>query len=156
MNKRIKKKIEDLNRKIRRVRGGNKGKNKLIAKRDALKLQLAGINPRLIKGAFVGAYGKYRIYGIEGIDLPTFFLRTKNTISDILRKETAQRAIRSQTTTSIRFMKDVEYVNLAFNSKMTPVYILNDIDGIVRMMINHMEQQVEILLSEIVSSYSIW
>ena len=40
-NKRIKKKIEDLNRKIRRVKGVNKtkskAKNRLISKREALK-----------------------------------------------------------------------------------------------------------------------
>ena len=39
-NKRIKKKIEDLNRKIRRIKGGNKTKNKaknrLISKRETL------------------------------------------------------------------------------------------------------------------------
>ena len=41
-------------------------------------------------------------------------------------------------------MKDnVEYVDLAFNSRMTPVYNLNDIDNIVRSMIDHMAQQVE-------------
>ena len=40
-------------------------------------------------------------------------------------------------------MKDNEYIDLAFNSRMTPVYILNDIDGIVRSMIDHMAQQVE-------------
>ena len=40
-------------------------------------------------------------------------------------------------------MKDNEYVKLAFNSRMTPVYALNDIDDIVRSMINHMAQQVE-------------
>ena len=88
-------------------------------------------------------YGKYRIVGIEGMDLPTFFSKTKNTISNILKKETAQRAICSQTTTWIRFMKDDEYVNLTFNSSMTPIYFLNDIDDIVRTMINHMSQQVE-------------
>ena len=37
-NKRTKKKIEDLNRKIRRAKG--KAKRNVIAKRDALKLQL--------------------------------------------------------------------------------------------------------------------
>ena len=40
-------------------------------------------------------------------------------------------------------MKGNEYVNLAFNSRMTPVYMLNDIDSIVQTMINHMAQQVE-------------
>ena len=142
-NKRLKKKIEDLNRKIRRVKGGNKAKNRLIAKRDALKLQLTNTNPRLIEGSFGGAYSKYRINGVEGMDLPIFFSKIKNSISSVLKKETTRRAIRSQTTTWIRFIKCSEYVNLAFNSRMTPVNMLNDIDSIVRTMINHMEQQVE-------------
>ena len=143
VNKKLKKKIEDLNRKIRRVKGGNKAKNRLIAKREVLKLQLSDTTPRLIEGAFGGAYSKYRINGIEGMDLPTFFSRIKNSISNILKKETARRAVCSQTTTWTRFMKGSEYVNLAFNSRMTPVYMLNDIDSIVRSMINHMTQQVE-------------
>ena len=67
-NKRLKKKIEDLNRKIRRVKGGNKAKNRLIAKREALKLQLNDTTPRIIEGAFGGNYSKYRIDGKEGMD----------------------------------------------------------------------------------------
>ena len=118
-NKRLKKKIEDLNRKIRRAKGGNKAKNRLISKREALKLQLSDATPRLIEGAFGGNYSKYRINGIEGMDLPTFFSKIKNSISSVLKKETTQRSIRSQTTTWIRFMKSNEYVNLAFNSRMT-------------------------------------
>ena len=78
-NKRIKKKIEAINRKIRRVKGGNKtgnkAKNKLISKREALKLQLSDTTPKLIEGAFGGNYSKYRISGIEGMDLPTFYQR---------------------------------------------------------------------------------
>ena len=143
MNKRIKKNIEDLKRKIRRVKGGGKAKRNLIAKRDALKLQLVDLNPRLIEGTFGGAYGKYRIDGVEGMDLPTFFSRTKDSILNVLKRESARRAIRSQTTTWIRFTKGDEYINLAFNSRMTPVYILNDIDSILRSMIDHMAQQVE-------------
>ena len=81
--------------------------------------------------------------GIEGMDLPTFFSKIKKPITGVLSKETARRAIRSQTTTWIRFMKGSEYVNLAFNSRMTPVYMLNDIDSIIQNMINHMAQQVE-------------
>ena len=108
-----------------------------------MKLQLVDLTPRLIEGAFGGAYGKYRIDDVEGMDLPPFFSKTKNSIYNILKKEWTRRAIRSQTTTWIRFMKDNEYVDLAFNSRMTPVYILNDIDDIVRTMINHMAQQVE-------------
>ena len=68
-SKRIKKKIEDINRKIKIVKGGNKSKNKaknrLIVKREALKLQLSDTTPKLIEGAFGGNYSKYRINGIE-------------------------------------------------------------------------------------------
>ena len=142
-NKRIKKKIEDINRKIRRAKG--KTKRNLIAKRDALKTQLFDTNltPKLVEGAFGGAYSRYRIDRVKGMDLPTFFSKTRDSILSILRRESACRAIRSQTTTWIRFMKGSEYVDLAFNSRMTPVYNLNDIDNIVRSMIDHMAQQVE-------------
>ena len=140
-SKRIKKKIEELNRKTRRAKG--KSKRNLMIKRDALKLQLSDTTPKQIKGAFGGNYSKYRINGIEGMDLPTFFSKIRSSISNVLRKETAQRSIRSQTTTWIRFMKEDDYVNLAFNSLMTPVYMLSDIDSIVQSMINHMSQQVE-------------
>ena len=88
-------------------------------------------------------YSKYRIDGAEGMDLPTFFSKTKDSITSVLKRESACRAIRSQTTTWIRFMKGNEYVDLAFNSRMTPVYILSDKDGIVRSMIDHMVQQVD-------------
>ena len=84
LNKRIKRNIEDLNREIRRVKGGGKTKRNLIAKRDALKLQLFDLTPKLIEGAFGGAHGKYRIDGAEGMDLPTFFSKTKNSILSIL------------------------------------------------------------------------
>ena len=77
------------------------------------------------------------------MDLPTFFSKIRSSIINVLKKETAQRTIRSQTTTWIRFAKEDEYVNLAFNSRMTPVFMLNDIDSIVQSMINHMAQQVD-------------
>ena len=106
--KRIQKKIEDLNRKIR-VKGGNKTKNKvrnrLINKREALKLQLFDTSPKLIDGAFGGNYSKYRIEGIEGMDVQTFFSKIKGPIGNVLRQETSQRSIRCQTTTWIRFIK---------------------------------------------------
>ena len=77
------------------------------------------------------------------MDLPTFFSKIRNSVTNVLRKETTRRSIRSQTTTWIRFMKGDELINLAFNSRMTPVYMLNDIDSIVQSIINHMAQQVE-------------
>ena len=62
---------------------------------------------------------------------------------DLLR-ETRTRAVRSQATTWIRFVKDgIESVELAFNSKMLAVYNLSDMDEIVSAMIEHMYQQIE-------------
>ena len=144
-NKRIKNKIADLNRKIRRAKG--RMKRNLIAKRDALRSQLVDptqhLTPRLIEGAFGGAYSRYRIDGVEGMDLDTYFSKTRGIILDLLKRESVRRAVRSQTTAWIRFIKDDEQVDLAFNSRMTPVYNLNDIGEIVGSMITHMSQQVE-------------
>ena len=100
--------------------------------------------PKQLDGAFGGAYRRYRIDGIEGMDADTFSTRTKKFLVDLLNKETTNRAVRSQATTWLRFTKDeVEMVNLAFNSRMMSVYELNDKDEIVTAMIEHMKQQIE-------------
>ena len=52
-------------------------------------------------------------------------------------------AIRSQTATWIRFSKEDEFVELAFNSRMMNVYNLSDMDEIVNEMIKHMKEQIE-------------
>ena len=51
--------------------------------------------------------------------------------------------MRSQATTWIRFRKDGEIVELAFNSGMLNVYNLSDMNEIVNVMITHMTQQTE-------------
>ena len=54
------------------------------------------------------------------------------------------RAVRSQATIWIRFVRDeVEQVSLAFNSRMMTVYSLNDKNEIVTAMIEHIAQQIE-------------
>ena len=54
------------------------------------------------------------------------------------------RAVRSQATTWIRFVKDgIKSVELAFNSRMLGVYNLSDMGEIVSEMIKHMQQQIE-------------
>ena len=140
-NKKVRKKLEEINRKIREVKG--KSKRNLIRKREVLKLQLIDASPKLIDGAFGGNYSKYRIEGIEGMEVPTFLSKIRASIGNVLRKETSQRAIRCQTTTWIRFEKGDDYVNKAFNSRMTPVYMLSEMDTIVQEMVNHMEKQVD-------------
>ena len=77
------------------------------------------------------------------MDVPTFFSKIRSSIGSVLRQETSKRSIRAQTTTWLRFTKEDEQVNLAFNSLMTPVYMLSDIDSIVQGMINHMAKQVD-------------
>ena len=98
---------------------------------------MVDLTPRLVERAFGGAYSRYRIDGAEGMDLDTFFSETRDSILDLLRRESAHRAICSQTTTWIRFIKDKEHLDLAFNSRMTPVYNLNDICEVVGSMIEH-------------------
>ena len=58
-------------------------------------------------------------------------------------KESRTRAVHSQAMTWIRFRKDGEMVELAFNSRMLNVYNLNCMNEIVNAMISHMKQQIE-------------
>ena len=60
------------------------------------------------------------------MDPDTFFNRIRRFLIDFLRKESRTGAVRSQTTTWIRFRKDNELVELAFNSRMINVYSLSD------------------------------
>ena len=137
-NKRIENKIAELNKKIRRAEN-KKNKERLIAKRNSLRL-----GPKELDGAFGGAYRCYRIDGIEGMDVDTYFARTRKFLINLLNKETTNKAVRSQATIWIRFTRDgVEMVNLAFNSRMMTVYNLNDKSEIVTAMIEHMAQQIE-------------
>ena len=139
-NERIENKIAELNKKIRRAE--NK-KNKELMPNSQKKFILSW-GPKELEGAFGGAYRRYRIDGIEGIDIDTYFARTRKFLIDLLNKETTNRAVRSQATTWIRFTKDeVEMVNLAFNSRMMSVYNLSDKDEMVTAMIEHMKQQIE-------------
>ena len=107
-SKRIENKIAELNKKIRRAKN-KKNKERLIAKRNSLKIELSW-GPKKLEGEFGGAYRRYRIDGIEGkghvLDVDTFFARTRKFLMDLLNKETMNRAVRSQATTWIRFVRD--------------------------------------------------
>ena len=140
-NKRIEAKIDELNRKIRRVKN-RRNKERVIAKRNSLRLDL-NWGPRLLEGAFSDAYRRYRIDGIPSMDPDTFLNRIRKFLIDLLKKESRTGAVRSQTTTWVRFRKDRELVELAFNSRMTNVYNLSDLDEIVNEMIAHMKGQIE-------------
>ena len=137
----IEAKIAEINKKIRRARH-KRNKEHLIAKREALKAEL-NWGLRLLEGAFGGAYRRYRIDGMPGTDQDTFFGRIRRFLIDLLKKESRMGAVRSQTTTWIRFRKDDELVELAFNSRMMNVYNLSDMDEIVNEMIAHMKGQIK-------------
>ena len=77
------------------------------------------------------------------MDSDTFFDRVRRFLVELLRKESRTGAVHSQATTWIRFRKDGEMVELAFNSRMLNVYNLSDINKIVNGMITHMKQQTE-------------
>ena len=141
-NKRIETKIAELNKKTRRAKN-RRNKEYLMAKREALKAEL-NWGPRQLDGAFSGAYRRYRIDGMDGIDVDTFFAKTKRFLIELLSRETRDRAVCSQATIWIRFVKDgIESIELAFNSRMLAVYNLSDMDEIVSAMIEHMKQQIE-------------
>ena len=140
-NKHIEAKIDELDKKIRRAKN-RRNKECLIAKRNYLRLDL-NWGPMLLEGAFGNAYRRYRIDGIPGMDPDTFLNRIRRFLIDLLKKELRMGAVRSQTTTWIRFRKDQELVELAFNSRMTNVYNLSDLDEIANEMIAHMKGQIE-------------
>ena len=78
------------------------------------------------------------------MDVNTFFDRTKRFLIDLASRETTSRAVRSQATTWIRFVKDgIELVELAFNSRMLSAYNLSDMGEIVSAMTEYMQQQIE-------------
>ena len=123
-NKCMEAKIAEINKKIRRVKN-ERNKECLIAKREALHEELAW-GPRQLEGSFSGAYRRYRIDGLPGMDPDTFFSRVRKFLIELLAKESRMGAIRSQAMIWIRFRKDGEMVELAFNSRMLNVYNLSD------------------------------
>ena len=77
------------------------------------------------------------------MDTDTFFARVRKFLIELLTKESRTGAVCSQATTWIRFTKDREMVELAFNSRMVNVYNLSDMNEIVNAMITHVAQQIE-------------
>ena len=138
-SKHIEAKIAEINKKIRRARHKN-NKKRLITKREALCTEL-NWGPRQLEGALSGAYRRYRIYGVPRMNPDTFFSRIRRFLIDLLKKESRTGTIRAEMTTWIRFRKDGELVELAFNGRMMNVYNLSDMAEIVDEMIAHMKER---------------
>ena len=77
------------------------------------------------------------------MDLDKFFNRIRRFLIELLKKESRTGALRAQTTIWIRFRKDNELVELAFNSRMVNIYNLSDMNEIVSEMIAHMKHQIK-------------
>ena len=77
------------------------------------------------------------------MDSDTFFSRVRKFLVKLLTKESHTGAMHSQATTWIRFRKDGEIVELAFNSRMLNVYNLSDMNETVNGLITHMKQQIK-------------
>ena len=60
-----------------------------------------------------------------------------------MAKESRKEGVHSQAMTWIRFRKDGEMVELAFNSRMLNIYNLSNMNEIVNSIISHMAQQIE-------------
>ena len=80
---------------------------------------------------------------MPGTDPDTFLNRIRRFLIDLLKRESRTGAVRAQTMTWIRFKKDDELVELAFNSRMTNIYKLSNLDEIVGEMIKHMKEQIK-------------
>ena len=94
--------------------------------------------------AFGRAYRSYRVNGRPRMDTDTFFNRIRGDLINLITRElTVLNSARVQTTTWIRFIKDDDWVELAFNSRMTNVHQGNDLDQIVDEIITHLKTQIE-------------
>ena len=94
--------------------------------------------------AFRGASRSYRVNGRPKMDVDTFFSPMREGLIELIKRElTVLNSARVQTTTWIRFIKDNDRVELAFNSRMTGVHQGSDLDQIVDGMITHMMTQIE-------------
>ena len=94
--------------------------------------------------AFNGAYGSYRVNGRPRMDVDTFFSQIREGLIDLITRELNNlNSARVQTTTWIRFVKDDDRVELAFNSRMADVHQGSDLEQIVDGMMAHMMTQIE-------------
>ena len=139
----MKKKLHELNRKIRHSRKKHDG---MIHKRNSLRKAIEtlkrgtkseplpeALGPRSaepeyifkeLERAFGRAYRSYRVKGKPKMDYDTFFIRVREGLIELISRELNNRSsAKIQTSIWIRFTKDDDVVNLAFNSLMVNVYI---------------------------------
>ena len=151
----MKKKLDELSRKIRHSRKKHDG---MIHKRNSLRKAIEtlkhGTKPeplpepefifKELGQAFRRAYRSYRVKGEPKMDYDAFFIRVRESLIELISSELNNRnSAKIQTSVWIRFTKDDDVVNLAFNSLMVNVYRGSNLDQIVDGMIAHMKFQIE-------------
>ena len=78
------------------------------------------------------------------MDVDTLFSRIREDLIELIKRELNDlNSVRIQTTTWIRFARDEDRVELAFNSRMTNVHQGSGLDQIVDGTIAHMKTQIE-------------
>ena len=78
------------------------------------------------------------------MDADTFFSCIRGELISLIARELrVLNSVRAQMTTGIRFIKDDDRVELAFNSRMTSVHQGSDLEQIVDEMITHTKTQIE-------------
>ena len=93
--------------------------------------------------AYGGAYRSYRVNGRPKMDIDIFFNGIREKLIELIKRElTVLNSVRVQMITWIRFVKDDDRVELAFNSRMTDVHKGSDLDQIVDEIV-HMMIQIE-------------
>ena len=115
--KHMKKRLDELNRKIRHSRKKHDG---LIHKQNSLRKVIEGLkhgtkpepvpkpewNFKEHEQVFRGAYRSYRVNGRPKMDVDTFFSRMREGLIELLKQElTVLNSARVQMTTWIRFIK---------------------------------------------------
>ena len=165
--KRIKKKLDELNRKIKHSRKKHDG---MIHKKNALGKAIAGLKgpasgdfkhgtkPEVLgpctgepkwtfmelEQAFGGAHRSYRVNGRPKMDVETFFSQIKGVLINLISKELmTHTSVKIQTSTWIRFIKDDDQVEKVFNSSMMSVYRGSDLEKIVNEIFTYLKTQIE-------------
>ena len=159
--KKLKKKLDELNRKISHSEKKHDG---LIHKQNSIKKVIEELKrgnakqPTLepaqvfieYERAFGRAYRSYRVNGRSRMDVETFFDRTRGELISLITRElTDLNSVMVQTTREIRFVQEFDdavendRVELAFNSRMMNLYRGSNLDVLVDGMITHMKAQIE-------------
>ena len=99
---------------------------------------------RELEQAFGRAYKSYRTMGRPRIDSDTFFVSIRKRLIQLISRELKDlTSARVQTTAWIHFRPDFQFVELAFDSRMTDFHKASDIESLVNLMINHIIGQIE-------------